>query len=74
MFRIIKTSTSPACYLHCLSSGHLFGIADGDEVNGAELLKSFSGNYANANITVVSQEEFATYQIKGNIQTVLFNK
>lgn len=74
MFRIIKQASSPACYLHCLASGHLFGIADGEEVNGGELLKSFSGTYANANITVVLDDEFATYQHKGNIQTVLFNK
>ena len=75
MFRIIKTSTSPACYLHCLASGHLFGIADGDEVNGAQLLKSFCGdNYANAHIAVVSDVEFATYQHVGDIKTVLLTK
>lgn len=68
MFRLIKTSSSPAVYLHCLSSGDLYGIADGDEVTGGQLLKSFSGNYTNANITVVSDEEFAKYKVVGSIQ------
>ena len=74
MFRLIKQTSSPAVYLHCVASGHLYGIADGNEVNGAELLKSFcGGNYFNANIVVIPDAEFSTYQHVGDIETVLFN-
>lgn len=69
MFRLIKTS-SPAVYLHCVQSGDLYAIADGDEVTGGQLLKSFSGNYANANITVISEEEFAKYAYVGEIKAI----
>lgn len=75
MFRLAKTLSSPAVYILCENSMTRLGVADSEVegLTGGTLLKLFCGNYGNAGISVISDEEMAKYKHEGNIQANLFN-
>jgi hypothetical protein len=72
MFKLIKTVDKPNVYLLSVASGNRYGVADGQEVKGGDLLKTFSGTYKNAAIQVISQEEMEKYPHVGNIKAEQF--
>ena len=77
MFRLAKTASSPAVFILCEASLSRLGIADSSEVEGltgGTLLKLFCGNYGNAGIALISEEEMSRYKHEGNINADLFNK
>jgi hypothetical protein len=75
MFRLAKTASSPAVYILCEGSMTRLGVADSEVegLTGGTLLKLFCGNYGNAGISIISDEEMNKYAHAGNIQANLFN-
>lgn len=68
MFQLIKEDGQSAVYLQ-VPSGNLYGIADGDECAGGDLLKTFSGTYGNAGIKHVSIGTLDKTKIVGTVAT-----
>lgn len=68
-FQLVKVSGSPAVYLYKAYSDEYYAIADG-EVPGGDLLKSFSGNYKNAGISVV--ESIPADRIVGEVKAIKY--
>ncbi len=73
MFKLVKTADSPAVYLLVVGSGNLYAISDSEEVKGGDVLKTFSGDYKNAGISTISQEEFNGYKVVGEVSAKKFN-
>lgn len=65
MFKLAKTTSSPAVFLLCEGSLTRLGIADSPDVEGltgGTLLKLLCGTYGNAGIKIISDAEMAKYE------------